>query len=91
MSIHHTLCVQCDESYPESTTGECEPGLPSELYEDEGRYFILSHYGSCYDTAKHVFPKDAKGLSVGRICDECIQKLLREKKIKEVQGFNYFG
>lgn len=49
-------------------------GCAATLYLYEGTYYILAHYGSCFDMQRYVLRKDK--YEVGHICDNCIKKYI---------------
>lgn len=54
----------------------------------EGKYYLVGHYGSTVvDMEMHELTADSDtDFELGVICDDCIEKLIDQKKTKKVQS-----
>lgn len=48
------------------------------LYVNESNFYILAHYGSKHDMQRFALKLDK--YKTGNICDECIDKLIKDGK-----------
>ena len=63
----------------------------SDIYEEDGKWFIISHYCSKYDTRKFIFQVPNENLMKNAVvCDECIEEMLEKKDIIEDVEYDYF-
>lgn len=86
-------CSNCGNEYK---TWDSPPkakqadGCNSEVHlTKDGRQLIYSHYGSNYDTMRHLVVKEG-GIPNGTICDVCIKTLLTDGDIVPDNSFNYW-
>jgi len=85
------ICATCGKEYSNMFSNSNQAyGCASELIEKQGELFSLSHYGSCYDTMKHIFKKNGD-FKLGIICDKCIEKAIAEGIAIEDENYNYFS
>ena len=86
-------CSNCNNDYktwdapPNSKQAD---GCNSEVHvSKDGRQLIYSHYGSNYDTMRHLVIKE-EGIPSGTICDTCIKTMLENGSIQPDNNFNYW-
>ncbi len=87
-------CDVCETIFTDCFSAETSQavGCASDFFNKEKNSYILSSYGSAFDTSRFIVSLDSKHyLAKGTICDCCIEKLVENKEIKEDANFNYWS
>ncbi len=86
------VCSTCNKVYSNTFNIDSEQayGCASDLVEKNGEMISYSHYGSKFDLLKYCF-KNKEGFNLGNICDECIEKAVKNEIAVEDKKFSYFG
>lgn len=67
-------------------------GCASDLFVEKEHTYILSHYGSSFDTTRFfVNPQSPLHQRQGTVCDHCIEQLINEKQIQADQNFDFWA
>lgn len=85
------FCATCRQKFKEVVGATQAYGCASDVFVDakSGARLILSHYGSIFDTDRHVVSSQSL-LKDGIVCDECIAyEVLAHRAIRD-RKFNYF-
>lgn len=85
-------CSNCGKDYNNifSLEGNQAYGCASDVVEQNGSLMVYSHYGSTFDTSRHLASLQAN-IKVGVICDDCISKLRYEGFLTEDPSHDYWG
>jgi hypothetical protein len=65
-------------------------GCASDLMEKDGKIVSFSHYGSGFDTMKHIFNALGK-YKIGVICDNCISEAVNSSIAVEDNDYDYWA
>jgi hypothetical protein len=87
-------CDICNTVFNDCFSAETNQayGCASDLYIKENETYILSHYGSSFDTIRFLVTK--KSLLYqrqGTICDYCIEQFINKEEIIEDKNFDFWG
>jgi UDP-N-acetylmuramyl tripeptide synthase len=92
MTKDSVLCATCKREYVNAFNVESNQayGCASDLVEKDGKMISYSHYGSKFDLMKYSYI-NKEGFNYGNICDECIEKAIKNEVAIEDKMFSYFG
>ena len=91
--IESVKCDVCDTIFTECFSASTNQayGCASDFYQTNEKSYVLSSYGSKYDTTRfNVLPSSNLNGKYGVVCDECIKALIERKEISEDTAFNYW-
>lgn len=86
-------CIQCKCFFYDSLNPDfiLKQSCESVLSFNDNNSYIISHYGSSFDTNKfNIEPQSSLYKKEGDICDNCIQQLLDKKEIVKDNSFDYW-
>ena len=84
--IESVKCDVCDTIFTECFSASTNQayGCASDFYQTNEKSYVLSSYGSKYDTTRfNVLPSSNLNGKYGVVCDECIKALIERKEISE--------
>lgn len=87
-------CDVCDTVYNDCFSFETNQayGCASDLFVQEEQTYILSHYGSSFDTTRFLVARHSPlHQRQGIVCDSCIEQLINQKQIQEDQNFDFWA
>jgi hypothetical protein len=87
-------CNVCGKIFTNCFSAETNQafGCASDFFCHEKTSYILSSYGSSFDTTRFIVEENSKHHHAdGTICDSCIEGLVESKDIKEDPNFNYWA
>lgn len=87
-------CDVCESAFNDCFSFETNQalGCASDLFVEKKQTYILSHYGSRFDTTRFfVSPQSSLQDRQGIVCDNCIEQLINEKQIQEDQNFDFWA
>jgi hypothetical protein len=89
--MEKVFCNNCNLGYKDVFSQESNQafGCASDVVVHNEQRYIYSHYGSEYDTLKHIVSESSE-IKLGVICDCCISNSLRNNEIIEDTNFNYW-
>lgn len=91
--MEYVKCDVCSQIFTDCFSAETNQayGCASDFFSKENSSYILSSYGSSFDTTRFVVSKNSKHYHAhGTICDCCIEKMMKSEEIKEDTSFNYW-
>lgn len=66
-------------------------GCASDLYVNKEQNYIISNYGSSFDTTRFLVDRESPlQQRQGTICDHCIEQLIGKKEVMEDKEFNFW-
>jgi len=67
-------------------------GCASDFYTKENQTYILSNYGSSFDTSRFLVTRQSTlHQRQGTICDHCIEQMIDKKEAIEDQKFDFWA
>lgn len=86
-------CDVCENAFTDCFSFETNQafGCASDLFVQEEQTYILSHYGSSFDTTRFLVARTSPlHQRQGIVCDHCIEQLINENHIQEDQNFDFW-
>lgn len=87
-------CDVCNTVFNDCFSAETNQagGCASDLYVKENQTYILSHYGSSFDTIRFLVSRQSPlHQRQGIICDHCIEQLINKQEATEDQNFDFWA
>ena len=87
-------CDVCNTVFNDCFSAETNQayGCASDLYTKENQTYILSHYGSSFDTTRFLVTRQSPlHQRQGTICDHCIEQLIHKEEATEDQNFDFWA
>lgn len=87
-------CDVCETVFTDCFSAETSQayGCASDFFNNEKNSYILSSYGSIFDTSRFIVSSTSTYHNhTGIICDCCIEKLVKSKEIQEDPAFDYWA
>ena len=87
-------CDVCNTVFNDCFSAETNQavGCASDLYVKEEQTYILSHYGSSFDTSRFLVTRQSPlHQRQGTICDHCIEQLIHKEEATEDQNFDFWA
>lgn len=67
-------------------------GCASDFYTKENQTYILSNYGSSFDTSRFLVTRQSPlHQQQGTICDHCIEQMINKEEATEDQNFDFWA
>lgn len=87
-------CDVCNTAFNDCFSAETNQafGCASDLFIKENQTYILSHYGSSFDTLRFlVLRQSPLHQRQGTICDHCIEQLINKEEVTQDQNFDFWA
>lgn len=87
-------CDVCNTVFNDCFSAETNQavGCASDLYVKEEQTYILSHYGSSFDTSRFLVTRQSPlHQRQGTICDHCIEQLINKNEATEDKNFDFWA
>lgn len=87
-------CDVCNAVFNDCFSAETNQayGCASDFYTKETQTYILSHYGSSFDTTRFLVTRlSPLHQQQGTICDHCIEQLIQKEEVIEDQNFDFWS
>lgn len=95
MNLQDTVqCHFCHQIFTDAFSPETNQAFhcASDFISDDDGSYILSHFGSSFDTSKFIVKNNSSfSQQDGVICDQCIQSSLDKKEIIEDKNYQYWS